>query len=152
MLLFTLTEYTGQKSSEDRTMTIATFSMSRRYFISGIISFLVSFVVSAGLWPFLGTYTLLALIALWAGLMWLLNARTRDSRRIPQYKALVDAAKARRAVGKFFIGVNRIDPLLTDSAVLNTSTVEIGKPQEPLLIVGSKAPDFHSELVRKRPR
>ena len=150
MRLYNLTQYTGQKASEDRTMTIQTFSVRPKVLLNLAVALIPAILVSAIAWIFLGLYGVLVGAVAGGVVFWLLTARTTDSRNIPQYKALIDSRQAKAEVGRFFVGANKIDPLLSVDGVLVPGSTPVGqKEREVIPVFEDRSAEFDSLFKRR---
>lgn len=138
MNVYTLTPYTGRKSNEERTMSISVFAVRPKVFFTvlgaagvGIVVALISSVV-------LKAYAVLVFFAVVALTAWVILGVTPDDRQLPRYKAFVDAHKGKSTNGKFFIGVNPVNPLATQDLLVANSTKPKDTPSRPITGV------FHS--------
>ena len=136
--VYTLTPYTGRKANEERTMSISVFAVRPKVFFTvlgaagvGIVVALISSVV-------LKAYAVLVFFAVAALTAWVILGVTPDDRQLPRYKAFVDAHKGKSTNGKFFIGVNPVNPLATQDLLVANSTKPKDTPSRPITGV------FHS--------
>lgn len=153
MRLFTLTELTGRQSNADRTITVASFPARPRHLATAAISGVIAAIFTAIAWAFIGYYAALIFLALMAILMWLLNATTKDSRQIRQYRALIDSMLARASIGRFYVGHNQVNPLRTESGVFLPATKQAGDTtSHPVLSMEKRYTDLHASLQKKSKR
>ena len=136
--VYTLTPYTGRKANEERTMSISVFAVRPKVFFTvlgavgvGIIVALMSSIV-------LKEYAVIVFFVVTALTAWIILGVTPDDRQLPRYKAFLDAHKGKSTNGKFFIGVNPVNPLATTDLLVANSTKPVGSTTVPITGV------FHS--------
>ena len=150
MRLYNLTEYTGQKSADERTMTIQTFTVRPKVLLHAGVAVIPALLLAAVSWIVISVYAVIVFALTWAAVFWLLTARTTDSRNIPQYKALIDSRQAKNEVGRFFVGPNKIDVLYSVDAVFTPGTTPVGKPDRTVVSPVINFDSDFDDLVKRK--
>lgn len=126
MNVYDLTDLTGQRADEVRTVTVMTIDFRPKVLIVGVTALLPSVILASALWSLINAYAVLVPVVVVAIAVWLFTARTSDARRMPQYQAMLDARKAKSAVGRFVVGTREVDPMMSDNLLLVTASVPVG--------------------------
>ena len=105
MKLYSLTDMTGKKSDDDRTMSVMTVNVRPKVLLVGALSAFASIPVVMILWPMIHEISIIAIPIVVGGALWLFTANTNDSRQISNFRALGDRAKAKSASGKIYVGM-----------------------------------------------
>lgn len=130
MQLYSLTDMTGKRSDDDRTMSVMTVNVRPKVLLVGVLSMLVSLPVMMILWPLLHEIAVLAIPAVVGGSLWLFTANTNDSRQISNFRALGDRVKAKNASGKIYVGLTEININQSDEFISMPGSLPKDKAQE----------------------
>ena len=89
--LFSLTELTGRKSKDERTMVVQGFEIPRRYGIIAFVAFLPSLFAGIAVFPFLGGVGALVvrIVAMLAAFL-IIEARSRRGLNLRMYQTVFD--------------------------------------------------------------
>jgi hypothetical protein len=133
MNVYDLTDLTGRRANEKRTVTFATVEFNRKFLLVGLASIIPGLILTGVFWPLVDSYALVVPPIVVGASLWLFASRTNDARRLPQYKALIDRRKAKAMVGKFVMGMQVVDPMMSDNLVITSSSVPVGTDEKPRL-------------------
>lgn len=123
MHLYSLTELTGRKSNDLRTVSLFTIDWRPRVLAIVGVSSPVALIVGAVCWTFMGSYAVLVSMAVVAVALWLFATRTADSRDIYRWEASSDSARSRKRVGKFHFDGHIISPHHNEVIVVKHNTI-----------------------------
>lgn len=137
MYCYDLTTLIGDRRNELREITVATVDVKPKTFGVALASSVVGLIVMALVWPLIGYYAVLALPLVVGAAEALFVMRTNDSRRLPQYRALMDSRKARKQVGTFVVGTRTVDPSVRTNGTLSQRCL-VGTMGEPDVDVSNK--------------
>lgn len=84
--IFSLTPVLGADADADRTMSVATVEVNRRFFIAALISFLPAIVVATPLVAIMGTWGLVIALVVLGVVFYALTAKARDGLREKKYR------------------------------------------------------------------
>lgn len=112
--LFSLTELTGRKSKDERTMVVQGFEMPRRYGIIAFVAFLPSLFAGISVFPFFGGVGALVvfMIAMLAAFL-IIEARSRRGLKLRMYQTVFDKGQnyLRKLNGNVIRCGRVVDPL-----------------------------------------
>lgn len=125
MNVYNLTDLTGQRANDKRTVTLLTAELTPKVLVVSVVALIPSLVLAVAFWGLLGSYAILIPVVVVVAADWLFTARTNDARRLPQYKALLDQRQAKAMVGKFVVGTRVVDPMMSDSLHLVSASIPV---------------------------
>lgn len=112
--LFSLTELTGRKSKDERTMVVQGFEMPRRYGIIAFVAFLPSMFAGISVFPFFGGVgaVVVFMIAMLAAFL-IIEARSRRGLKLRMYQTVFDKGQnyLRKLNGNVIRCGRVVDPL-----------------------------------------
>lgn len=112
--LFSLTELTGKKSRDERTMVIQGFEMPRRYGIIAFVAFLPSLFAGISVFPFFGGVgaVIVFMLTMLAAFL-IIEARSRKGLKLRMYQTVFDKGQnyLRKLNGNVVRCGRVIDPL-----------------------------------------
>ncbi|KAB1661632.1 hypothetical protein F8O07_06925 [Pseudoclavibacter sp. CFCC 13796] len=150
MSMYTLTELTGRRRNQDRTIVIATVEASKRTWVAGILGAIGGGIVAMPLVLLTAGGPILGAAAGAAAAIFLFTKRSSTGLKQEYYKQFRDRAKAKKRLGvltmcnepvRLDVGVSRIVP---------SSRRLVDEP-----FIGGEAPDvkrFHASDTSNRPR
>src|SRR5690606_3943486 len=118
---YNLTEMVGRRSDQDRTMIVATVEVRRTYFWISLIAAAPALLIALILSPIFGVYSVLVVIGVIAGAIFLFGTNTRDGLKVKQWEALNDRRHA--GTGKVFLCQQEVDPLASDILHVKSGSV-----------------------------
>lgn len=112
--LFSLTELTGRKSKDERTMVVQGFEMPRRYGIIAFVAFLPSLFAGISVFPFFGGVgaVVVFMVAMLAAFL-IIEARSRRGLKLRMYQTVFDKGQnyLRKLNGNVIRCGRVVDPL-----------------------------------------
>lgn len=142
-LLFTLTELTGRRSKDERTMIVQGIEVPRRYGIIFIASFLPALFLGLFVWPFLGsTAAFTAMIVFIAVVFIALEARSRKGLKLRMYQTVFDKGRShlRRLNGHVIRCGQPVDRISATPGYIRFSAVD-ARDLDPVQMPASAAED-----------
>jgi len=127
---YNLTDITGRKAADRRTITFATIDWQRRTLMVLAWSLLPGAVVVAVLWPLMQEVALLFAAATVGVLMWLFLSKTRDAREVSKYRDMRDRLDSKKDVGRFYLAGREVDPMVNEPTVLHQEMASVTPPHQ----------------------
>lgn len=133
-LLFTLTELTGKKSKDERTMIVQGFELPRRYGLIFFVSFIPALFAGMGVWPMIGsTGAVIVSISVVAIAFLSIESRSRKGMKLKMYQTVFDKGRShlRKLNGHVIRCGQVVDELDSMPGYIRLSSVDSRRIGEP---------------------
>lgn len=122
LIVYDLTPLT-RGAAEQRRAVIQGFEVRWRPFLIGVIGLVPSFLLTALLWPWIGSFAILSGPILIGATIWLVEGRARRGQRLRNWASLKNRLTS--STGSFFVSGTPFDPLHAPMSLLQSASLPV---------------------------